>query len=83
MLIHMARQSFAHAETAIGFNYSFNALAPEGEPNELNDALRNMLAVPSGFPILQILQSIFPILDNIVDVFHFVFAVRYSINISL
>ncbi|EIM87513.1 cytochrome P450 [Stereum hirsutum FP-91666 SS1] len=48
-----------------GFNYSFNALAPDDQPNELNDAIRNVLKFPSGFPIFAILRNIFPILSSI------------------
>ncbi|THH10021.1 hypothetical protein EW146_g8504 [Bondarzewia mesenterica] len=42
-----------------GFSYSFDALNPDGNPNELNDAVRMMFAKPDR-SALTILQSIFP-----------------------
>ncbi|THH10018.1 hypothetical protein EW146_g8506 [Bondarzewia mesenterica] len=44
-----------------GFNYSFNALNPDGKPNELNESVQAVFRTPRGFrAVLPVLQTVFP-----------------------
>ncbi|KAI8972447.1 cytochrome P450 [Trametes punicea] len=50
-----------------GFNYDFDSLNPNGKPNELNEAFREVFAAFGNFNILLLLKSLFPVLEYIPD----------------
>ncbi|CDO71513.1 hypothetical protein BN946_scf184910.g12 [Trametes cinnabarina] len=49
-----------------GFNYRFDSLNPNGQPNELNQAFQEIFSPSGGFTVLMILQNIFPVLKSLI-----------------
>ena len=49
-----------------GFNYDFDSFKSHGKPNELNEALKEVLEIPEKLPVLRILRNFFPVLRVIV-----------------
>ncbi|KAI9068652.1 cytochrome P450 [Trametes sanguinea] len=50
-----------------GFNYHFDALNPDGKPNELNAAFQQIFSVPSKITTMMILKHLIPLLGAIPD----------------
>ncbi|OSD00668.1 cytochrome P450 [Trametes coccinea BRFM310] len=50
-----------------GFNYSFDALNPDGKPNELSEAFQQIFSIPSKITTMMILKHVIPLLGAIPD----------------
>ena len=50
-----------------GFNYRFNSLNPQGKPNELSKAFKEIFDPDTKITYLMILRQVFPIFNMIVS----------------
>ena len=54
----------------LGFNYNFDALNLDGEPNELNKAFQQIFKRPPNMSIGRVLMDMFPMLNIFVSAWH-------------
>ena len=60
----------------LGFGYNFDSLKPDGEPNELDLAMRKLLATPAEPTVLDVIQLLFPILKRILVCIEYIYLGR-------